>query len=321
MQPAQRLLSCLFCLLSQGRESHRERERERGGERGDCCKPHVWKTIFYSSISKRQTRTHFVALKPETGLLTVKKGGMLVLQISDPCLAAKPKQIPFQAAHLRGSSLSPLLSRLKARDIWRRLLECKIQAFSVIGIRSASLFFFLFFLREWKHVSCSIKTLLPGKLLGSVFPYLPSRSQPPIHVIYYKGVISDKPIERIHAVRKQTNNLKSQLNPPGAHTVYTFVILFITFSVITFPQTSSVNKKKKTTPYAFWVWGGRKCRPFWHVVMNGSNWGLQSTESTSHIHRQTHFSPDGSWKFFMCKKKKKITRREFVYIHLSLLGK
>lgn len=75
----------------------------------------------------------------------MKKGGMLVLQISDPCLAAKPKQIPFQAAHLCGSSLSPLLSRLKARDIWRRLLECKIQAFSVIGIRSASLFFLFFF--------------------------------------------------------------------------------------------------------------------------------------------------------------------------------
>lgn len=320
MQPAQRLLSCLFCLLSQGRESHRERERERGGERGDCCKPHVWKTIFYSSISKRQTRTHFVALKPETGLLTVKKGGMLVLQISDPCLAAKPKQIPFQAAHLRGSSLSPLLSRLKARDIWRRLLECKIQAFSVIGIRSASLFFFLFFLREWKHVSCSIKTLLPGKLLGSVFPYLPSRSQPPIHVIYYKGVISDKPIERIHAVRKQTNNLKSQLNPP-AYTLY----IHLLSCLLHFPSLHSLKQaaliKKKQHRYAFWVWGGRKCRPFWHVVMNGSNWGLQSTESTSHIHRQTHFSPDGSWKFFMCKKKKKITRREFVYIHLSLLGK
>lgn len=142
MQPAQRLLSCLFCLLSQGRESHRERERERR-EGEDCCKSHVWKTIFYSSISKRQTRTHFVALKPETGLLTVKKGGMLVLQISDPCLAAKPKQIPFQAAHLRGSSLSPLLSRLKARDIWRGVFKCKIQTFSVIGIHSA-------FVREWK---------------------------------------------------------------------------------------------------------------------------------------------------------------------------
>lgn len=126
------------------RKSQRARERERGRE-GRLLQTPCMKNNFYSSISKRQTRTHFVALKPETGLLTVKKGGMLVLQISDPCLAAKPKQIPFQAAHLRGSSLSPLLSRLKARDIWRRLLECKIQAFSVIGIRSASLFFLFFF--------------------------------------------------------------------------------------------------------------------------------------------------------------------------------
>ncbi len=63
---------------------------------------------------------------------------MLVLQISDPCLAAKPKQIPFQAAHLHCSSLSPVLSRLKAHDIWGRVrIRFKL---SKIGIHSASLF-------------------------------------------------------------------------------------------------------------------------------------------------------------------------------------
>lgn len=64
--------------------------------------------------------------------------GMLVLQISDPCPSAKPKQIPFQTAHLHGSSLSLLLSQLKALEIWGRV-RVRFK-FTVIGIHWASHF-------------------------------------------------------------------------------------------------------------------------------------------------------------------------------------
>lgn len=62
MQPAQRLLSCLFCLLSERRESHRETERERLLQI-----PHI-KNNFYSSVVKRQKRSYFVAVEVEASL-------------------------------------------------------------------------------------------------------------------------------------------------------------------------------------------------------------------------------------------------------------
>lgn len=120
MQPAQSLLSCLFCLLSERRESH----TERGGG-GLLQIPNIKKRLFlFQNILKRQPRTNCVVVELEASLFfNSKERVMLVWQISDPCPAANPKQIPFQAAHLHGSSLSPLLS-----------LKSKIQA----GILSAS---------------------------------------------------------------------------------------------------------------------------------------------------------------------------------------
>lgn len=63
--------------------------------------------------------------------------GMLVLQISDPCPAAKPKQIPFQTAHLHSSSLSPLLSKLKTLDIFWGRVRIRFKP-TVIGIPTDS---------------------------------------------------------------------------------------------------------------------------------------------------------------------------------------
>lgn len=116
MQPAQRLLSCLFCLLSERRESHREGGRERGWETAEnpkyfkktVCIPAYWKDKQGVTLLWWNKRRVFNS----------EERGMLVLQISDPCPAAKPKQIPFQTAHLQSSSLSPLLSQLKALDIF-----------------------------------------------------------------------------------------------------------------------------------------------------------------------------------------------------------
>ena len=60
--------------------------------------------------------------------------GMLVLQISHPCVPAKTKQIPNQGLHC--SSLSCLLSqrRIWTHDIWGRVWV-RIK-FSIIGIHS-----------------------------------------------------------------------------------------------------------------------------------------------------------------------------------------
>lgn len=85
----------------------------------------------------------------------------------------------------------------------------------------------------------------------------------------------------------------------------------LNFSIITLLTQAVLIKEK----YVF-RWGS-ECWPFWHVVINYSNWGLQSTESTSHIHGQTHFSPQYSWKRSCAEKNKlkKITWRSlFTFI-------
>lgn len=128
-------------------------------------------------------------------------------------------------------------------------------------------------------------------------------------VIYHKWVPSDKKIEHTHDWETVLNH-----NSPCAHVVYTFVILFVKFSIITLPKQAGLIKENSSTSSR----RGRKCWPFWHVVINYSNWGLQSTEFTSHIHRETHFSAQRSWKF-SCAENIRSTR--FVYIHQSLLGK
>ena len=119
-QPVQRLLSCLFCLLSE-----RERARERWGANAE-------KILLFQLIEKTNKELHCCS---GTRVFNSAERGMLVQQISDPCAAAKPKQIPFQTAHLHGSSLSPLLSQLKAFDIWGRV---RVRfALALIGIHSA----------------------------------------------------------------------------------------------------------------------------------------------------------------------------------------
>lgn len=84
--------------------------------------------------------------------------------------------------------------------------------------------------------------LLPEVILECV-SYLPNRSQSPV-----RGFIINELFQirrsSIHMIRKRTNNLKSQL--PGVHTVYTFVILFIKFSIIT-SRTEAVLIKENTS--------------------------------------------------------------------------
>lgn len=95
-QPAQRLLSCLFCLLSGRRESHRE--GGRGGER-----ERAWifkKKTAFIPVNWKDKQGVTLLWRNKRQVLNSEERVMLVLKISDPCPAANPKQIPFQAAHL-----------------------------------------------------------------------------------------------------------------------------------------------------------------------------------------------------------------------------
>ena len=235
----------------------------------------------------------------EESLYKQKRGACWFCKISDPCPSAKPKQIPFQTAHLHGPSLSAPLSRPRALDIRGRVrveskLHCNWNPFSLT----------VFTVKQNMPLAVlRIKTLLPG-----VSCVLSPWEIPVSHtVIYYTPVISDKEIERTYGLETILNHNSD---------LYTYCVYFCYLVYESFhhniSHTGSINKRNR--PACLWM-GGESFGRFDMLLQNYSNWGLRSTESTSHH----SFFTEALMEMFMCwKTKNPLTR--FVYMSPGIFG-